>query len=156
MTWKFSFISPAIVLVFLGGCAPPGQGNVGFRDIDWPRADHLMSASENREIEVLLGQLGYLRGGIDGQITKATRDAIRAYQRDIGAPITGFVSTPLLQSLRANATGASAAQPQQATTYTAPTTSNRTPAPSSSSSGGGGGGGGGSGGAGGGGGGAWN
>ena len=101
----------------LGACAPPGQNTVGFRDIDWPRADHFMSASESREIEILLVRLGYMRGGADGQITKSTRQAIRSYQRDIGAPITGYVSTPLLNSLRINA-------PQQAATYVQPAATN--------------------------------
>lgn len=112
------FATCAVSALALGACAPPGQGAAGFRDIDWPRADHLMSASENREIEILMARLGYMRGGADGVITTSTRQAIRTYQRDIGAPVTGFVSTPLLQSLRSNA-------PQQAataTTYTQPTT----------------------------------
>jgi peptidoglycan hydrolase-like protein with peptidoglycan-binding domain len=76
-----------------------------------------MSASENREIEILLARLGYMRGGADGVITTSTRQAIRTYQRDIGAPVTGFVSTPLLQSLRSNAPH----QAATATTYTQPT-----------------------------------
>ena len=93
------------IVLALASCAPPGQGTTGFRDIDWPRSDHIMTPSENREIEVLLNQLGYLARGIDGQITVGTRVAIRQYQGDIGAPVTGFVSTPLLFSLRANAPG---------------------------------------------------
>ncbi len=116
MIRPFMYATCAISALLLGACAPPGQGAAGFRDIDWPRADHLMSANENREIEILLARLGYMRGGADGVITTSTRQAIRTYQRDIGAPVTGFVSTPLLQSLRSNA-------PQQAastTTYAQP------------------------------------
>ena len=107
-------ISYLAVALLLTACAPPGQGSVGFRDIDWPRADQIMSASDNREIEILLNQLGYLRGGLDGQIGTDTRAAIRRYQTDIGAPATGFVSQPLLFSLRANAP-ASASVPAAAT-----------------------------------------
>jgi hypothetical protein len=113
------FCTLVVSSVALGACAPPGQGALGFRDIDWPRADHLMSANEGREIEVLLVRLGYMRSGADGQITTSTRKAIRTYQRDIGAPITGYVSTPLLHSLRVNA-------PQQASstaTYVQPVAS---------------------------------
>mgnify|MGYP005993784373 CR=1 FL=1 len=120
------FATMAVSAFALTACAPPGQGTAGFRDIDWPRADHLMSASENREIEILLARLGYMRGAADGVITTSTRQAIRTYQRDIGAPVTGFVSTPLLQSLRTNA-------PQQAastSTYAQPKKSKAKAAPS--------------------------
>lgn len=110
------FCTLVVSSLALGACAPPGQGASGFRDIDWPRADHALSASESREVEVLLARLGYKPGAADGQITTTTRQAIRLYQRDIGAPITGFISTPLLQSLRINA-------PQTATTtYVKPAT----------------------------------
>ena len=122
---RLNIFCPLVVSsLALGACAPPGQGSLGFRDIDWPRADHLMSASENREIEILLVRLGYTRGGADGQITSSTRQAIRTYQRDIGAPVTGFVSMPLLHSLRVNAPQASAPK----TTYVQPVATQKAPA----------------------------
>ncbi len=96
--------------LMITACAPPGQQSVGFRDIDWPRADQELNPSDRREIEVLLVRLGYMRGGADGNITTTTRQSIRTYQRDIGAPITGFVSVPLLYSLRTNAPQVAAAR----------------------------------------------
>ena len=73
MIRNFNALKVAVFGLVLTGCAPPGQGALGYRDIDWPRADHLMTFSENREIEVLLGRLGYMRGGADGQISTTTR-----------------------------------------------------------------------------------
>ena len=152
-------LSLAAGVLSVAACAPPGQGQLGYRDIDWPRADHFMTPSENREIEILLGRLGYMQSGADGTITTDTRSAIRTYQRDIGAPITGYVSTPLLQSLRFNAPDAPVAAVNASTPPTA-TTSTPTPRrvtrPATGTPTTGSGSGGGSGGSGGSGGGAWN
>lgn len=120
MTKRTLFAALAISSLALGACAPPGQQSVGFRDIDWPRADQSLSASDSREIEILLVRLGYMRGGADGNITTTTRQSIRAYQRDIGAPITGFVSIPLLYSLRTSAPAVTGARTTTASTV-APT-----------------------------------
>lgn len=62
-----------------------------------------MSAEGRLQIERLLARLGYLSGGVDGEITADTRAAIRTYQRDIGAPVNGFVTQQLLDSLAVNA-----------------------------------------------------
>lgn len=120
MTKRALWAALTVSSLTLAACAPPGQQAVGFRDIDWPRADQALSASDNREIEVLLVRLGYMRGGADGNITKTTRQSIRTYQRDIGAPITGFVSRPLLYSLRTSAPQVTATQ-TSTTTKRAPT-----------------------------------
>lgn len=125
----FRELSLVAALLGVSACAPPGQGALGYRDIDWPRADHFMTPSENREIEVLLGRLGYLQATPDTQISTGTRGAIRTYQRDIGAPVTGYVSIPLLQSLRVNAPAGPAIEtaPPPTTTTTARRTNTATP-----------------------------
>lgn len=79
----------------------------------WPRADEVLSTSQRVEIERLLNRLGYMRGGIDGAITRNTRAAIQTYQRDVGAPVSGYVSRALLASLR-NSAGVSAPAPAAA------------------------------------------
>ena len=83
-----------------------------------------MTAEGRLRIERLLGQLGYLSGGIDGAITVETRAAIRTYQRDIGAPQTGFVTQQLLDSLQLN-TG----QAVQAPAVPAPSAAAPVPSP---------------------------
>ncbi|WP_095587956.1 peptidoglycan-binding domain-containing protein [Actibacterium ureilyticum] len=81
--------------------------------LTWPRADEALSTGQKVEIERLLSRLGYLRGGVDGAITRSTRTAIQTYQRDVGAPVSGYVSRALLASLR-NTAGVSAAAPAPA------------------------------------------
>ena len=82
-------IATGALVLTLAACAPPGTYSEGYRDVDWPLVDHAMSASELREIEVLLGRLGYNTGTVDGRVTQQTRAAISAYQGRIGAPQTG-------------------------------------------------------------------
>ena len=91
------------VCLALAGCTPPGYGSLPFTDVAWPDADQPMSQQGHLQVEQLLERLGYLRGGVDGAITVETRAAIRAYQRDIGAPTTGHMSQALLDSLLVNA-----------------------------------------------------
>lgn len=81
--------------------------------LTWPRSDEALSTSQKVEIERLLSRLGYMRGGVDGAITRNTRVAIQTYQRDVGAPVSGYVSRALLTSLRSTA-GVSGAQPAAA------------------------------------------
>lgn len=123
--------------------------------LTWPRADEALSASQKVEIERLLSRLGYMRGGVDGAITRNTRVAIQTYQRDVGAPVSGYVSRALLASLRntagVNRAPAAAPAPRAAAPQAAAPTpaATETPRPvfnrddSSDDSGGGGSGGGG-------------
>jgi hypothetical protein len=57
---------------------------------------------QRAEIEGRLRALGYLKEPADAVITTGTRSAVKRYQGDIGAPVNGFVSAPLLDSLRLN------------------------------------------------------
>lgn len=118
------------------GCAPYGYGNVGFTYTRWATQDEQLPAPYLLEIETILNRLGYLSSQPDGAIGVDTRDAIRRFQSDIGAPVTGFISPTLLAALRANA-GAGVG-----TVIAAPASSTTGPAPSSGGTSGGGSGGG--------------
>ncbi len=52
------------------------------------------------QAQALLERLGYRPGSVDGVMGPRTRDAIRTFERDLGLPVTGAVSSPLLSSLR--------------------------------------------------------
>lgn len=56
-----------------------------------------------REIQTLLGQLGFSPGSADGVMGNRTRGAIQAFQRLVGMPVTGEADTHLLARLRAAA-----------------------------------------------------
>jgi len=58
-----------------------------------------------RNLQFRLQQLGYFSGNPDGRAGPATRDAIRAYERDYGMPITGTPSASLYQRLVAGNAG---------------------------------------------------
>lgn len=89
-------------LVALAGCAPPGYENAAFTSVRWPGSDAPLTVEQRAEIEGRLRALGYLREPADAVITTGTRSAVKRYQGDIGAPVNGFVSGPLLDSLRLN------------------------------------------------------
>jgi membrane-bound lytic murein transglycosylase B len=76
------------------------QGRGDFRT-PWPRDEQpILSRSERVELQTLLARRRYDIGETDGVIGRRTREAIRGYQRSIGAPPDGFATTTLLQSLR--------------------------------------------------------
>ena len=58
------------------------------------------TASTIRETQQQLRAHGYTAAGTSGTLDSATRDAIRAYQRDAGLDVTGEVSPELLAHLR--------------------------------------------------------
>ena len=146
--YSYFGVASVIGMSLLIGCAPPGYESEVFRSVSWPSGDAALEGDGRVQVEQLLNRLGYLSERPDGIITVATRTAIRTYQRDIGAPQTGFLSQPLLDSLRINAGLAletPMARPVAAPARSVPTDSR--PSSSDDDSGGG---------AGGGGGGAWN
>lgn len=51
--------------------------------------ENLMSESDRRRVQTALAQLGYYDGRVDGQFGPETRAAIRRFQHEIGADMTG-------------------------------------------------------------------
>ncbi len=74
----------------------------GGREIvaDWPRKDVPLSYIEKRDLQFLLTVLGYDTNGIDGKIGPNTREALRAWQKDMGIPPDGYVNESILNLLR--------------------------------------------------------
>ncbi|MEM1151093.1 MAG: peptidoglycan-binding protein [Pseudomonadota bacterium] len=60
-----------------------------------------------RAVQTALNALGYDVGAPDGIVGPATREAIRAYQRDVGIPDTGTLSGAFIESLNSRAGGSS-------------------------------------------------
>lgn len=52
-----------------------------------------------REVQRALMRAGYYSGPVDGALTPSTRQAIRTYQRGIGQPETGLLSTAMVEQL---------------------------------------------------------
>ncbi|MBC7952714.1 MAG: peptidoglycan-binding protein [Rhodospirillaceae bacterium] len=52
-----------------------------------------------RQVQRSLMREGYYDGPADGTLAPVTRDAIRRYQRDVGLPQTGLLSTPMVEQL---------------------------------------------------------
>ncbi len=67
---------------------------------DWPRDLVMLSRTQVRELQTLLGQRGFDAGTPDGVIGPATRGAMRAFQRSQGLPGDGFPTLTLLERLR--------------------------------------------------------
>lgn len=95
-------VSGLVGLSILTGCAPPGYENAAFTRIQWPTTDQAMTIDQRIEIEGRLKALNYLSEPADGVVTRESRQAIRAFQTDIGAPANGIVSVPLLDALQTN------------------------------------------------------
>jgi len=51
------------------------------------------------EIQEALVELGYKLGPVDGQMGEKTRSAIKAFEREVGLPITGKISAGLSKSI---------------------------------------------------------
>lgn len=84
----------------------PAQDTAPIQDTP-PAAPQVAVASDNRvtvaelwEIQDLLRQLDLGPGASSGQMTAATRDAIRSYQEMAGLPVDGEASPALLKELR--------------------------------------------------------
>jgi peptidoglycan hydrolase-like protein with peptidoglycan-binding domain len=59
-----------------------------------------LSAGDRVLVQQWLGALGYPTGGTDGAFGPATRAAIAAYQRVVGAPASGYLTSDLFVRLR--------------------------------------------------------
>ena len=66
-----------------------------------------LNALTARVIEQRLDALGLEPGPVDGQFNRATRRALRNYQRDRGLPVSGFLDEPTLVRLLADTLGQS-------------------------------------------------
>ncbi|KQT85907.1 peptidoglycan-binding protein [Aurantimonas sp. Leaf443] len=58
-----------------------------------------------RNVQAILGKLGYQAGTPDGVIGARTTEAIRAFQKDAGLTVTGQVDEPLVRALLARKDG---------------------------------------------------
>lgn len=97
-----SFGVGAVCLLTVTACAPPGYQDAAFTKVAWPTVDQALTLNQRIEIEGRLKALKYLSEPADGVMTRSSRNAIRAFQTDIGAPATGVVSLPLLDALQTN------------------------------------------------------
>lgn len=52
-----------------------------------------------RRVQASLAEIGYSPGAINGEMSDATRNAIKAFERDKGLPETGVISQELLAAL---------------------------------------------------------
>ncbi|KQZ94183.1 peptidoglycan-binding protein [Mesorhizobium sp. Root157] len=59
-----------------------------------PKGDPVVEQVQN-----ILKHLGFYTGGADGLAGPATRDAVAAYQRKVGLPVTGTIDNALLDQL---------------------------------------------------------
>ncbi len=73
--------------------------------LDWPRDDRPLSRSQTEELQRRLTALGYPTEGVDGIVGPNTREAIRRFQAAAGMVPDGYVSTALLDRVRAAAGG---------------------------------------------------
>ena len=66
----------------------------------WPDADFDLSFKQRVELQRRLTAMGFNTGGSDGRFGARTYEAIIAYQKKAGLPLTGVPSTDLLQHVR--------------------------------------------------------
>jgi len=86
------------------------------------------SYQDTREAQKLLTAWGYSPGPIDGDYDISTRNAVKAFQRDMGITQDGLIDRELLSLLRE--VSASSSSASQSLTTTRPTVSNSSPRPS--------------------------
>ncbi|HEX6018300.1 MAG TPA: peptidoglycan-binding protein, partial [Burkholderiaceae bacterium] len=67
----------------------------------WPRDLPPLSRSQVRELQGALNARGFDSGEVDGLAGPATRDALRRFQRSVGAPADGYPTLEWLQRLQA-------------------------------------------------------
>lgn len=68
----------------------------------WPKEVPL-SLEDRMDAQSRLARLGYKPGAPDGMIGVATRQALRAWQKDHGLPADGYLSPAIVRQLRAGA-----------------------------------------------------
>ena len=61
-----------------------------------------MTEADRRRIQTVLTQLGYYDGKVDGVFGPDTRAAIRRYQHELGATMTGRLTTEQASKLAAS------------------------------------------------------
>ncbi len=66
----------------------------------WPRDQQQLSRQDRIDLQTLLTARGYDTQGIDGIIGPNSRQAVRAFQEEIGAPPDGYPTMELLNQLR--------------------------------------------------------
>ncbi|MHA1158140.1 MAG: lytic murein transglycosylase [Alphaproteobacteria bacterium] len=66
---------------------------------DWPPHEKPLTLSERKRLQVLLAELGYYDGEIDGDIGSGSRAAIQQYQRLAGLKVDGVDDRDLLQRI---------------------------------------------------------
>ena len=92
--------------------AKDGSGDYGQAGANPFQAEIERRAHRNREAQLLLADLGYDLGLVDGMLGPRTRAAIRAFQADAGLPVDGEISDALYAALKdAVATGRRVAAP---------------------------------------------
>ncbi|NIA71616.1 hypothetical protein HBA54_23775 [Pelagibius litoralis] len=95
--------NPAAGQAAVGPTEAPGAGDSGSTpapaQASAPASD-AVTIAELWEIQDILRQLDLAPGTSNGQLTPATRDAIRSYQEMAGLAVTGEASPALLQELR--------------------------------------------------------
>ena len=75
----------------------------------WPRHEPALSKDERMELQQRLATLGFEPGTADGIVGANTRNAVRRFQKSIGAVPDGFATKTLLERLRqSSATAATA------------------------------------------------
>jgi len=84
------------------GLLADGIGGAGPLARAWPKETPL-SLADRMDAQTGLAKLGYSPGPPDGQIGLATRQALRAWQRDHGLPPDGYLTPALVQRLRTSA-----------------------------------------------------
>ena len=57
------------------------------------------NAGERRRIQLALRQLGYFRGQVTGAFGPDTLAAVRQFQKDYGAPVTGRLTVQQAEKL---------------------------------------------------------
>jgi membrane-bound lytic murein transglycosylase B len=75
------------------------QGKPGI-EADWPRDDRQLGRGERVELQLLLARNGFEPGTADGIIGANTRQAVRAFQLQLGWPADGYPTQDLLVRLR--------------------------------------------------------
>jgi membrane-bound lytic murein transglycosylase B len=76
------------------------QGGTPFAR-SWPRHDRMLTNAERKDVQALLGKLGFDPGTVDGKIGPRTRAAIRGYQASVGLLPDGYANEALLERVRA-------------------------------------------------------
>ncbi len=88
----------------LEGRARPGRDRPSRAEIDAARAEEQalnMPRFTRVMVQRRLTRMGYDPGPIDGEFDRDTRRAIRAWQRDLGLPATGFIDQGLMVRIMA-------------------------------------------------------